>query len=343
MKAVTRADFAHEMGFSIAGGDIDTYGIATLLRLPPARWGLAPRRDVVRYVREQVEAAGLEECDSERISKVLDRLIAVGELAEAKVGDERCIAPTAPRWLRVGGEVGVLIGGQEPSEVELLEPSSREDLVRRVRVSNGDDEAALQVAGFRRCELDEWLNPLGYLSSVSRRMREPFRHDQFPIARFWEVLIDALGTEGQIMGPDADIRVVSGRPGSKFGHIEDASGRWRDDTEEGSWCAARRGYGEKQWHPCVITADGDEMRCLDLFDWDEWGWALLSRGCAVRDPERLRRDGHTLNLTFTAPRQLCAALDLLGPRISPWKWEVPDDAVQVWADFGVLGNLLDTD
>ena len=206
------------------------------------------------------------------------------------------------------------------------------DLIRRIRVQDDDDLAALHMAGVREISLDEWLQPLGYLRHAARREGRILRSDGVLLSQFWELLEATLVNEGLPLGDDAEVRVVTGEPGTFFGRLyaEHCEGRWSDSTSDGVWCACRRGYGDSHWHPIIMSVNGGERRALDLFDMDEWRWALLGRARRIGPDERIERIDGEVRLSFPAPSQFAAAMDILGPRRASWSWAVGPGAPDPW-------------
>lgn len=333
----SREKFARQLDLVVEGGAIPARGIAALLRQPLLRWGLSPRRRVLRFVREQLEASGLaESVPADEVGLVLVRLQSMGECQEVFIGHERYVAPCPPRWIPTGEQTAVLLSvGPVPRDVVLLEAASHMDLARRIRIDD-DDLAALHMAGIRRCSLDEWIRPLDYLRHARRRLGQPVRSDTLTLAAFWELLVRSLAQEGRQLGEDAEVRVLSGAPGSFFGRYDAPAceGRWSAVADGGVWCGYRRGYSDAHWHPVVVSIDGSDRRVLDLYNDDEWRWALLARGRAVGASERVDEDESSVRLTFRPPAQLSSALDLLGPSIGPWSWSknlgVPDLWSLLW-------------
>jgi hypothetical protein len=126
---------------------------------------------------------------------------------------------------------------------------------------------------------------------------------------------------------------VTGEPGPFFGrhNTTDPEGRWAPTAPDGVWCAFRRGYGESHWHPAIIAVHNQERRALDLYDHDEWRWALLARGRRFGADEFIPTSNGRVRLSFPAPRQIRAAMDLLGVPIASWEWALQPDAPDVWA------------
>ena len=329
-------EFACALGLSLdAEGAVAGRGMADLARMPQARWGLTPRREIVRYVRHQLEAAQLwGEPTGKQLGEVLDRLVALGESEEVFLEDVRHIAPGSPRWVRTGKDTGALLSVDEvPPDVELLTPMNQNDLVRRVRAQGPDDVSALAAGGAVECSFRGWLGAPTYLIHARRRLRRSVRVDRLSLAEFWGVLTQALNQEGAPLGEDADVRALSGPPGAYFGRhsSEGPEGRWRDATTDGVWCGYRRGYGDSHWHPIILRVHDGDRRALDLYDHDEWRWALLARALACGQTELMAMEGQICRLTFPLPAQMEAGMDLLGPRVGAWRWALSEGAPDpVW-------------
>ena len=283
--------------------------------------------------RKQLEAAGVRDRASPLVGEVLDDLVRLGDCVEVYVGHERYIAPAMLRWMAIGQGTGALLGAAPvPADVEELPTTNSRDLVRRIRVQNDDDLAALHMAGFAETSLDEWLQPLEYLRHAARRRRRILRSNEVSLSQLWELLEATLADEGLPLGDEAEVRAVTGEPGSYFGRLnaERCEGRWSNSIPDGVWCACRRGYGEAHWHPIIVSVNGGERRALDLFDMDEWRWALLGRARWSRSDERVEWIDGEVRLGFPAPDQFAAAMDLLGPRCAPWSWVVGPGALDPW-------------
>lgn len=334
LQSISREAFKSKLGLVTDDGDLSERGLADLIRWPLYRWGLSLRSTVLRYARNQLNAAGIVDQASQSLEKVLRRLLVLGECAEIGIGDERYIAPTQPRWIPTGQNSAALLGGSpRPEEVsEQVLDSSGTDVIRRIWVRSDEERTALRAAGIRESSIEEWLQPYNYLAHAARRQGHLFRSDELCIAKFWELLLSELGEQGLPLSVEADVRAVVGHPGGYFGNLtaRRCEGRWSDTIPDGVWCAYRRGYGNQHWLPIVIAVDGEQRRALDLYDHDEWRWALLGRGCSIGACERVeRRGGHT-RLGFPGPEQLAAAMDILGPRSNGWSWVVSEAAPDPW-------------
>lgn len=334
----TTTSFAQALGLTIPkdGHSFSRREVAALLRRPLARWGLAPKRALIRYAREQLDVLGIIEPSSDKIGKLLDQLVLLGECDEVLLSGQRYIALGTPRWIPTGNETGVVLSASTvPQGIKMLESVSPDDILRRVCIAADDDFGTLSAAGIQRHEFDEWLGPLGYLKHASRREGRLVRDDTLTLEGFWELLIRALTVEGHPLSIDAEVRILSGAPGGYFGDVKspNCEGRWTSDATDGIWCAFRRGYGDQHWHPTLLSIRGENRRSLDLYDHDEWQWALLARSLAVGPRERITVDGTTWRLTCPIPLQLRAAMDLLGSRYAPWAWVVPEGAREFWSSF----------
>ena len=333
METLTREELARDRGFVDADGNPSARAIADLLRATSARWGLCPRRALFRHAREELRSGDVP---TELVPVVLERLLALGEIAEVAVGHELFIAPAEPRWVAMGGGQAALIGPLTlPADSGLVEVSglSPDDVVVRLVIETEEQAAFLEAAGARQVTLEEWLHPVGYLRHVARREGDAVRGDQWRLARYWERLVTALAEDGLLLGPDAELRAVVGPPGTFFGRhtASGVEGRWAEGPPDGVWCAYRRGHGEDRWLPTLVSVDGDDLRALDLFDDDEWRWALLARSKALGVEEVVKRAGGEEHVTWPLPAQLRAAMDLVGVPQGPWQWRVAADAPDVWA------------
>lgn len=331
VETLTRAALASELGYLDAEGNPSERAIAQFMRDALGRWGLCPRRALFKHARDQLRAGDVS---TDAVPRVLDRLVALGECAEVAVGHEVYVAPAERRWVASGGGLAVLLGPiAVPSETPRLATLDPVDVAVRVHLESEDQAATLEARGARQVSLAEWLHPLGFLRHAARRAGNAVRSDQCDLAGFWDRLVEAVGEEGLTVGPDAEVRAVVGEPGGFFGRhaAATAEGRWREDPPNGVWCAYRRGHGDGHWLPTLVSVDGDERRSLDLFDHDEWRWALLARSRAVGSEEVPRRSGGEVVVTWPLPAQLRAAMDIVGIPAGRWRWRVAEDAPDVWA------------
>ena len=331
-----RSILARELGL-VEGDEIPRRGVAGLLRAALARWGLCPRRPLTRYARQQLEAVHFSEQPSAAVvSDVLQDLHALRECDEVMIGAERYVAPGYSRWIRTGVETVTLLGvSPVPKGLVICEPSNQRDVVRRVRLNGEQDLETLYGSDFEEYSFESWLRPLHYLRHQRRRIGHPIREDRVTLRSFWDALVEAVTAEGRIVGGEADVRVLAGTPGAYFGRYNtpECEGRWTAEPEDGVWCGYRRGYGDIHWHPVVVAVDGAERRLVDLFDRDEWHWALLARAQAFGPCEVVRESDNTIEFTFPLPSQFATAMDLMAPRLAAWKWQIPEGVTRFWSDF----------
>ncbi len=296
-----------------------------------ARWGLCPRRALFRHARNQLYAADVW---TDTLPKVLERLVFLGECEEVLVGHEVYIAPSEPRWVASGNGLAVLLGAANaPNSIQTRATQDPFDVAVRIRVDSEEHAATLSAHGIREVSLAEWLHPIGFIRHARRRSGSAIRSDKCDLASYWGTLERAIGEEGLLLGPDAEVRAVVGKPGGFFGRqtAPIAEGRWTEDLPDGVWCAYRRGHGESHWLPTLLSGDGVERRSLDMFDKEEWYWALLARSHAVGPVEVYQQSGGEMLVTWPLPAQIRAAMDIIGIPVGRWKWRVAEDAPNLWA------------
>ena len=335
LESIGRDKFARETGLTSDQGGVSDRGLADLLRMPLCRWGLSSRSAVLRHAKDQLEAVGLQGQASQELPNILDQLVRFGECENLRIGQERYVAPAPSRWIRTGEKSAALLSVASVPKgiVERGPDSAGRDIVRRIQVQTDGDLTALRMADVRETSIDEWLNPLGYQQHATRRAGHPIRSNELSLSQFWDLLVAGVVEDGLPMGADADVRTVTGEPGGFFGryNAEAPEGRWAEVAPNGYWCGYRRGYGQGHWHPIILWIDGSQRRVMDLHDHDEWRWALLARGCSVGSEEQVNWSDSLLRVTFPAPNQLAAAMDILGPRRNAWSWEVSLGAPDPWA------------
>ncbi|WP_424813464.1 hypothetical protein [Roseococcus sp. YIM B11640] len=331
IETLTRAQLASELGSTDLEGNASARAIAQFMRDAMSRWGLCPKRALLKHAREQLRAGDVP---TDSVPQVLERLVALGECMEVAIGHESYIAPAEPRWVASGGGLAVMLGPVDvPPEIPRLGTQEPTDVAVRVQVASEEQAAMLEACGARQISLAEWLHPLGYLRHVSRRSGDAIRGDRFTLAAFWEHLTAAVTEDGLQVDLDAEIRFAVGAPGGFFGRYSAATleGRWRDSASDGVWCAYRRGYGDAHWLPTLVSVDGNDRRTFDLFDDDEWRWALLARSRAIGPEEVVQHSGDEVQVTWPLPQQLRAALDIVGVPSGRWQWRMTPDAPDLWA------------
>lgn len=337
LERVGRDIYLRRIGLIADDGRLIEHGLANLIRSPLARWGLSPKASVVSYARRHLDAAATLTRSSDLVASVLGRMVKLGECVEVSVGGDIYVAPTSPRWIRTGKGIGTLLSVASVPEgiVEHVYRGRDGDIVRRIVVRTEEDQEILRLAGVSEISIQDWLTPLHYLMHGARRNGTPIRSDALNLSRFWEMLVSEVEAEARPLSDQADVRAVAGEPGTYFGsyNADNCEGRWRDDVGDGIWCAYRRGYGKPHWHPIILLVEGTLRRAMDIYDTDEWRWALLARGHHHKLPERVDRTDGRIQLTFPAPAQFIGAMDILGPRHHTWSWEVDSDAPDPWKEI----------
>lgn len=332
--SVEQNAYARRLGVVDRHGRVVQLGLANLLRQPLARWGLSSRAAVVGYARQQLDAAGVRSQASELLPKILSRMVRLGECVEVVVDDSRYIVPSEPRWIRTAKDSGALLGVVNPPDgIEIEEVGGyTEDIVRRIKVRSDDDQTLLRVNGISEASFRDWLRPIEYLSYWDRRKDGIVRTESASLRGFWDLLVGQAGEYAETLSDEAEVRAVVGEVGSYFGRhdTDQCQGRWRHQPPEGCWCAYRRGYGSQHWHPTILIVDGRHRRTMDLHDNNEWRWALLARGYYTCRRERHSLANGIASMTFPAPDQLIAAMDILGSRQQGWTWRVAHTAPDPW-------------
>lgn len=330
IEKLTKAEFGHELGYVDAEGRPSERAIARILRDAMARWGLSPKRALLKYARNVLRVGDI---DIGRVPAVLERLIAFGECAEVTVGHEAFIAPAECRWIAIGGNRAVLLGPlAAPSEISQITNLGQDDIAVRLALGGEETAVALDAAGIRHISLEEWIHQPGYLRHVLRREADSVRIDHWNLPRFWDSLAVEVYENGLLIDAEAEVRAVVGPPGGFFGNLtaESVEGRWRTTPPDGVWCCYRRGHGNERWLPALVSVDGDARRMLDLFDHDEWRWALLARSRALGIAEVSARADGEEHVTWPLPIQLQAAMNIIGVPAGAWRWRVAADAPDLW-------------
>ena len=332
-RLIRRQALAQAQGLVVDESGVASRGIAALIRQPLSRWGLSPRRLVLRFVRDHLDALGVSgRIGSDAVDAALEQLQAFGECQSVIVSGERYLAPAAPRWISASQSGGVLLSvASPPAGILILPARSQQDVLRRIQVADDGDLATLQLGGVRTCSLDEWARPLEYIRHASRRLGRPVRDDQCSLRTFWELLVSQLGSLGYPLSGEAVVRVVTGTPGGFFGAYQapQCVGRWSTEVEDGVWCGYRRGYSDTHWHPILVEMHRGQRRSLDLYDTDEWQWALIARGRFMGRDEQMERAAGSVDVTYPLPKQLRAAMDLMGHRTAAWSWVIDPNAPDV--------------
>lgn len=320
LEALTASDLSARLGFTGDHSRPHPGPIAYAVRDCVAAWRTAPRQRVTIYLLRQLVASGFdEEPAREQVRTVIDGLIDIGDLTAVRLDGKACLVTSLGTAVRVGPEEVVLLGSKVNDAVK--DESTPMQLARRLASSSLDSVAAPQ-------DFTDWLGSAGFLGHLSRRARTD---SSGTLREFWACLTSSLRHEGApldlslvraVVAPAGDGNAYFGRHNGPT-----VSGRWSPDPPDGYWCAVRPGRNSNEWHPILIEVAGEDVRALDLFDWDEWNWALLARGEVIGPRERAVWDGTTLSFQHPIPTQFTRALRLLGsPGDRSWTWDLSDAA-----------------
>lgn len=320
LEALTASDLRGRLGFT---GDQDRPHLGPIARAARgcvAVWRTPLRQRVTIYLLRQLVASGFdEEPARELVRTVIDGLIDIGDLTAVRLDGKACLVMSLGTAVRIGPEEVVLLGSQA-NDVATDQGSSMQ-LARRV-ASTSSDKIAVWL------DFSQWLGPAEFLRHLSRRTRT---QGGGTLHEFWACLTSSLRHEGAPLDRTL-VRAVVAAAGDRNAYFgkhngPTVSGRWSTDLPDGYWCAVRPGRNANEWHPILVEAVGNEVRALDLFDWDEWNWALLARGEVMGPAERAAWDGTTLSFQHPIPDQFARALRLLGGSGErTWAWTLSEVA-----------------
>lgn len=324
LEVVSRDGYLRKIGYSSEDGNVSDRSIANLLRVPISRWGLCRRRDVLGYVRKQLGAAGVLDSSDGRLKHIMDRISELGDCEVALLDGTRHLVPTDPVMIHTGSQRFAFLGSLcLPQGVPDVGSNDR-DIVRRFEISDEDCIAFLESVNVKEMSVAERFSYPGYLLHASRRMDETVASNEMTLDKFWTFLCSRLRNEGLKVDDEASIRILSGARGGFFGRHDNPAlqGRWTAADRVGVWCGYRTGHSDRHWNPCIVKVTSDGAYALDLFDEDEWKWAVLSKGRNCGEDEIINIKESTISVTFPAPSQLRSVFDILGFETKPWSWTV---------------------
>ena len=280
-------------------------------------WLFPARARVTAYLHRQFLAAGFEEeLVRSRVGDVIDALIDIGDLTRVRLSGKASLVLSRPQWISIAADDYAYLGQDNAGSRAL---PAAEGYVRR---------AVAAPAHAKPIDLGAFLGAPGYRRHLARRTGGT---GDGGLRELWAALRAGLRHEGQPMDA-SQLRAVIDPPGTneaRFGRYNQpaVSGRWKAVAPDGEWCAVRPGRSPNEWHPIVIRVTGNEVQSLDLYDWDEWNWALLARGASIGVPERAIWSNCILSFEHPIPNQFRRALRLLGrPGQWRWTWEVSEGA-----------------
>lgn len=330
LEALTPETLRSRLGFEAhADGGPAIGSVADAARSCVRAWRSPARARVTAYLHRQLLAAGFEE-DSvrTRVGEVVDALIEVGDLTPVRLSGKPSLVLSRPQWISIAADDYVFLGQDDP---EMPALRSAGGYVRR---------AAAPALHAAPVTLAEFMGPPGYLRHLARRTGGT---GDGALSEFWATLSAAVRYDGQPLDA-GQLRAVIDPPGThegRFGRHNEpvVSGRWKTAVSDGTWCAVRPGRHANEWHPILVRVTGAEILALDLFDWDEWNWALLARGLAIGAPERSVWSNDSLSFQHPVPAQYLRALRLLGtPGAWAWTWRMTqgaNDAFAAWREIAL--------
>lgn len=310
LEKLTPATLRVRLGYEASIDDGPAIGAtADAVRSCIRAWQSPARARVTAYLHRQLLAAGFaEEAVRARVGEVIDALIDVGDLTPVRLSGKASLVLSRPKWVSIAKDDYAFLGQEGPRMPPL---HSAGNYVRR---------AATPAENTVPVSLREFMGAPGYRRHLARRTGGT---GDGTIGEFWATLSAAIRHEGQPLDA-AQLRAVVDPPGThegRFGRHNQptVTGRWKTIAPDGTWCAVRPGRHANEWHPILIQVATSEILALDLYDWDEWNWALLARGEAVGAQERSVWSENRLSFEHPVPSQYLLALRLLGAP-GPWAW-----------------------
>lgn len=313
LEVMAPASLGERLGLVIDDSVPSVPGIARAARAAVAAWRSPPRQRVTTYLTRQLIAVGIDDNLARNcVRNTLDSLLDIGDFASIRLDGKACLVLARASAVRIADNRHALLGDQQGGPID----DEGVGIARHVHEAAGDERAL---------SFSEWLGPPDFIEHAVRRSGSVENLEEY-----WTLLSSSLRHEGQPIGSDS-VRILSLPPGTGNGFFGQVSaptvaGRWTTTASDGLWCAARPGRNEQHWHPIALHVDGSKLRSLDLYDWDEWSWALLARGRALALPERQNWDDGLLAFEHQVPAQFVRALKLLG-REGPRKWTWSLDAL----------------
>ena len=316
LERLAASDLGARLGFTGEPDRPNIGPIARTARACVAQWRAPQRQRVTSYLLRQLVAAGFnEEPARDRVRDVIDGLIDIGDLTAVRLGGKACVVLSLAIAVRIGPAETVLLG---TSLDHLASYGGNPSYLAR-RLTPGSSEIAIDIR-----EFSDWLGTAGYLRHLTRRTGT---QSGGTLREFWSCLVSSVRHNGNPLDC-RQVRAVIAPSNERSGffgrhNTPTVSGRWSTEIPEGLWCAVRPGRNANEWHPILIEVSGDGALALDMFDWDEWNWALLARGEVMGSSERAVWDGTILSFQHPIPDQFARAMRLLGGRGErSWTWNL---------------------
>ncbi len=298
-------------------GEAAVGSVADLARRCIQLWRSAARARVTGYLHRQLAAADFDdELLRKRVADVIDALIDIGDVTAVRLDGKPCLVSSRRTCVKIGDTAYVILGESADN------PPVVTDHRRYARLVVSEMRDATPTS------FSDWLGPAGFRNHLARRSGG--RPDG-TIREYWAVLSSVVRHEGNPLDP-AQLRAVVTPPSDQTGYFgrynaPGVSGRWAVDVPSGIWCGVRPGRNPNEWHPILALVEGAGAQALDLYNWDEWNWALLARGIALGSPERWHWHEGILAFEHPIPTQITRALRLLGgPGERTWTWRIGEEA-----------------
>lgn len=318
LEALDQSTLRIRLGIEIDEAGLPSVGsVASMARACICSWRTAGRARVTAYLNRQLLAAGFEEEQLRgRVAEVIDALIDIGDVTAVRLDGRPSLVSSRRTCVRIGETACAVLGEDVES------PMIEQDPQRYARVTRFGSKHP-DPLGF-----SDWLGPAQFRLYLARRLGGT---SDGTINEFWATLQSALRHQANPLDPTR-LRAVVEPPGAEaafFGRHNSptVSGRWASEVPNGTWCGVRPGRNPNEWHPILVHVKGTEAQALDLYDWDEWTWALLARGLVLGAPERSNFRNGVLAFEHPVPRQFIRALRLLGgPGNRAWTWRMSEAA-----------------
>jgi hypothetical protein len=343
-------EFAEKLSLTLVG-DPPTYssdrrGIADLIRRFVFAEGCVTRRELGNYLGSVFQT--LKEFDQTsraQFVRIADELAELGDFKSVRVGREHGWVRTPFRWIATSPATAVVLGHAN-DQMTLAKPiraEQRSDLLRRYSISS-DRSDVLMLSDTTQMTIGEWI---GRGAWNEHRVRRGNQSVDTSIRSFWECLLANLESSEAVGSEDGSFRLLAGIPGERFGRHNSTypRGRWTTSMEhpDGHYLASYRARNDNDWRYLLVTLRQLRVvRALTLENSDEFQWALLARGVAQNQPEKLVVDGCDVRLTFPPPRHLRSLLNLLGIHESGWNWQlaspIPIEQLEYWTHPPVLAR-----
>jgi hypothetical protein len=341
-RGVPPEELGARFGFSRdAEGGVAWSALGDLVREAAARWSIARRVTLRRFVEGALRASGIDDQNTlDRIDQAIDALVHLGDLEPVFVDEPDTnqdtdntldvsitstrgarLAATRPRHLLIGGRRLVVgLSTMSPSvSIERFGGAERSSSLARWAASDEGSKAQLDAAGFAECDFEDWMGVPGWLGHLERRRAT----ETAELRDLWSCLLSNLEQFGMGVGDPTAYAIVVGSSGRYFGRPDALDGRWApgDATPDGTWCGFVRGHGSQHLRPVIASSSGGRIvRALDLYDLEEFRWALLARGCHGQR-EVVRVMDRRLAFTFPCPAQWRRVAALC--RVDGWNWSLP--------------------